>query len=121
MAGRLHDVGKASDTFQSYLLGDCVSGGDHSTAGALIAHERYGAHAGGFLARIIISHHSGLSDGEEFARRMVKTLDWLADVMRLFSSTFPLFPISLRAVRSIVRAQGVCRPVCPADGLLVPC
>lgn len=49
IAGRLHDIGKVSPTFQDYIAGRLTSGGDHSSAGARIALDFYGqgaAHTG---------------------------------------------------------------------------
>ena len=50
LAGALHDIGKNSDAFQSYIRGQSVSP-DHSTAGAVEAVKKYGAQAGRILER----------------------------------------------------------------------
>ena len=47
--GALHDVGKASPEFQAYIRGP-GSSVDHSTAGAVIALNRYGAVLGRVMA-----------------------------------------------------------------------
>lgn len=54
----LHDAGKASRKFQKRIegLGGRV---DHSTAGAIIARERFGV-AGALMAPVIAGHHGGL-------------------------------------------------------------
>ncbi len=70
VAGRLHDIGKLSPDFQAYIAGQRPSGGDHSSAGARIALDRYGPHLGKILAAIISAHHAGLADGEDLTRRM---------------------------------------------------
>ncbi len=70
LAGRLHDIGKLSPEFQDYIAGRRTSGGDHSSAGARVALDRYGPHFGKILFAIIAAHHSGLADGEDLVRRM---------------------------------------------------
>ncbi|WP_114393148.1 CRISPR-associated endonuclease Cas3'' [Oleisolibacter albus] len=61
--GLLHDAGKATDAYQLYIQKKGPSP-DHSTAGAVIARERYGKHWGTLLAACIAGHHAGLADGE---------------------------------------------------------
>ena len=62
VAGLLHDLGKYTREFQ-----DRLSGGrkrvNHSTAGAMVAIERYPEHLGKILAYCIAGHHSGLANG----------------------------------------------------------
>lgn len=70
LAGQLHDLGKVSREFQDYIAGRLLSGGDHSSAGARIALDRYGKGLGTILAAIISAHHAGLADGEDLRRRM---------------------------------------------------
>lgn len=70
VAGQLHDIGKVSVQFQEYLEGKRSSGGDHSSAGALVATERYVGLGGKLLATIIAAHHAGLVDGVGLARRL---------------------------------------------------
>src|SRR6266851_2282669 len=41
VAGRLHDIGKCSAAFQAYIRGERDRGGDHSSAGALVASQTY--------------------------------------------------------------------------------
>ncbi|CAO3422273.1 CRISPR-associated endonuclease Cas3'' [Azospirillum doebereinerae] len=60
--GALHDVGKLIREFQTYIRGQGVSV-DHSTAGAVIARERYGAVLGQIMAFGIAGHHAGLANG----------------------------------------------------------
>ncbi len=60
--GALHDVGKASPGFQSYIRGQ-GRGVDHSTVGAVIALSRYGAALGRVMAFGIAGHHAGLANG----------------------------------------------------------
>lgn len=72
LSGRWHDLGKFSDEFQRYIRkesgfeAELVSSApgrvDHSTAGALLAEERFGA-AGKLLGYAIAGHHAGLPDG----------------------------------------------------------
>ena len=61
VAGLLHDLGKYTREFQARL-----SGGhqrvNHSTAGAMVAVERYG-NLGKMLAFCIVGHHAGLANG----------------------------------------------------------
>ncbi len=85
LAGRLHDLGKVSPEFQAYIAGLRISGGDHSSAGARLALDRYGVLLGGALAAIIAGHHAGLADGGDLARRMAASAgrvpaDWAAHI-----------------------------------------
>jgi CRISPR-associated endonuclease/helicase Cas3 len=73
LAGLWHDLGKYRPGFQRYLRAASaadaenahIEGGagrvSHSTAGALLACERFGT-AGRVLAYLIASHHAGLYD-----------------------------------------------------------
>jgi CRISPR-associated endonuclease/helicase Cas3 len=70
LAGQLHDIGKVSQEFQDYICELRPSGGDHSSAGARIALERYGKGLGTILSAIIAAHHAGLANGEDLTRRM---------------------------------------------------
>lgn len=69
----LHDIGKADDRFQKYLLTcnglddsnyDSAGHGrvNHSSAGAAFALQHYGEGPGKLLAYIIAGHHAGLPD-----------------------------------------------------------
>ncbi|MGH7072073.1 MAG: CRISPR-associated endonuclease Cas3'', partial [Acetobacteraceae bacterium] len=74
VAGRLHDIGKCSAAFQAYIRrareGDeRTRGPDHSTAGARVAADKYGA-LGRILAFGIAGHHSGLPDFGDLDRRL---------------------------------------------------
>jgi len=70
LAGRLHDIGKISREFQAYIRNERTSGGDHSSAGARIALDRYGKGLGTILAALIAAHHAGLADGVDLTRRI---------------------------------------------------
>jgi len=72
-AAWLHDLGKAADEFQAYLLRqnsiddadyDDIAPGrvNHSSAGAAYAIETLGAMAGKALAYLVAGHHAGLPD-----------------------------------------------------------
>jgi CRISPR-associated endonuclease/helicase Cas3 len=64
VAGRLHDIGKMSLAFQSYIKGNgALKGPDHATAGAREAEIFYGPQLGRILAYCIAGHHAGLADG----------------------------------------------------------
>src|SRR5690606_11255728 len=75
LAGRWHDLGKFRARFQRYIRrasgfqADAHITGEagkapHSTAGALLAVERFGL-AGRVLAYVIAGHHAGLADWSE--------------------------------------------------------
>ena len=70
VAGLLHDAGKASTEFQGYISGERASGGDHSTAGARIAHDTYAGVVGRALAACIAGHHAGLADAGDLDARL---------------------------------------------------
>ncbi len=72
-AGLLHDIGKASDAYQSYIRGRGPSP-DHSTAGAYEAGLRFGK-LGRFLAFAVAGHHAGLADGKALNERLQKKLE----------------------------------------------
>ena len=72
-AGLLHDIGKNSEAFQSYIRNSGKSP-DHSTAGAVEAKARY-KDAGSILAFAIAGHHAGLADGADLTPRLVKPLE----------------------------------------------
>ena len=64
-AGLLHDLGKYSAAFQARLKGEGRRV-DHSTAGAIVAIERYAAGKfpiGLLIAAAVAGHHAGLADG----------------------------------------------------------
>lgn len=73
LAGRWHDLGKHLPRFQQYIRqasgfeadahikGEGSGKAPHSTAGAMLAMERFG-NAGHVLAYMIAGHHAGLPD-----------------------------------------------------------
>jgi len=64
VAGRLHDIGKMSVKYQTYIRPDgALKGPDHSTAGAREAVQLYGCTLGRVLGFCIAGHHAGLADG----------------------------------------------------------
>ncbi|MFC0169158.1 CRISPR-associated endonuclease Cas3'' [Pseudoduganella danionis] len=75
VAGVLHDLGKYTEEFQRRLCGD-AGPVDHSTWGAKVACERYGAF-GKLLAYGIAGHHAGLANGRDSGERTA-----LADRLR---------------------------------------
>ncbi len=76
-AGMLHDAGKASKAFQDYIRGASRDGGDHSTAGAVLAVQRYGTDIGKLLAFGIAGHHAGLANGSRPGRQTSSLKDRL--------------------------------------------
>jgi CRISPR-associated endonuclease/helicase Cas3 len=78
VAGLLHDIGKCSAEFQTYIAQTVEDiskrGPDHSTAGAREALRLFGPLTGKILAFIIAGHHAGLADGDDLARRLTKDL-----------------------------------------------
>jgi CRISPR-associated endonuclease/helicase Cas3 len=67
VAGLLHDLGKYTTAFQERLKGARIRV-NHSSWGARIACERYGAF-GKLLAYGIAGHHAGLANGRDTAKR----------------------------------------------------
>lgn len=64
IAGRLHDIGKVSAEYQSYIAGEAgTRGPDHSTAGARVAFKHYGSELGRIIAYAVAGHHAGLANG----------------------------------------------------------
>lgn len=71
--GLLHDIGKASKGFQSYIAEPSDGGRrgpDHSTAGAREANKLYGPTLGRMMAYAIAGHHAGLADFGSLNRRL---------------------------------------------------
>ena len=64
--GLLHDLGKYSEPYQARLHGG--SRVNHSSAGAKIAVEKWGASFGKIMAFCIAGHHSGLANGNTEGR-----------------------------------------------------
>lgn len=97
-SGLLHDLGKYTKPFQARLHGDPTRT-DHSTWGAKVAIERFGA-AGWVMAYAIAGHHAGLANGEGEGRRTclaerlgseLPSLDdaWLQEISLPGAITFP--------------------------------
>ena len=74
LAARLHDIGKTSAAFQSYIRGETTAGPDHATAGAVEAFGAYRSPLGRLLALVIAGHHSGLADPDTLDRRLERPL-----------------------------------------------
>ena len=84
LAGRWHDLGKYRHGFQRYIrsVGDGENAHiegkagrvSHSTAGAVLACERFGP-AGRVLAYLIASHHAGLYDWNSDASSLMARLE----------------------------------------------
>ena len=76
--GLLHDIGKSSDAYQTYISSPVNAAGpkgpDHSTAGAREAVRAYGPIMGQLLAYGIAGHHAGLSDPTKLAERLNPTI-----------------------------------------------
>lgn len=73
VAGLLHDIGKCSAAFQTYISEEASTAKvDHSTAGALEATRLFGPKIGHLLAFVIAGHHAGLADGEDLKIRLGK-------------------------------------------------
>lgn len=68
VAGLLHDLGKYSDEFQQRLAGSGKRV-NHSTAGAVIAQQRFRGGVGHLLAYSIVGHHAGLANGRDKGTR----------------------------------------------------
>lgn len=92
LAGRWHDLGKASDAFQKYIrqasgferINAHVEGRpgrvNHSSAGALHAIAQLGAN-GKILAQLIMAHHAGLYDGNAITERLARDKQCLPDAL----------------------------------------
>lgn len=65
--GLLHDLGKYTQKFQARLRGS-TQRVDHSTHGACVARQRFGA-MGQLLAYAIAGHHAGLANGAAAGER----------------------------------------------------
>jgi CRISPR-associated endonuclease/helicase Cas3 len=61
-AGLLHDIGKVSTAFQSYMAGRGASP-NHSSAGAVEAVKLFPGPMGRLVAFAVAGHHAGLADG----------------------------------------------------------
>lgn len=107
VAGLLHDIGKVSAEYQRYIRGEGPSP-DHSTAGAVVARDRYGSTFGKLLAFAVAGHHAGLTDGaghegSTLASRLAKSLPafhgWEAQVGPLPTE------VELRPTRPLQRSE----------------
>lgn len=89
LAGRWHDLGKYRQRFQNYIrlasgfeadahIRGEVGKAPHSTAGAILACDRFGA-AGRVLAYLIAGHHAGLADWFGGLEGRLTTIDGRAD------------------------------------------
>ncbi len=84
ICGLWHDFGKYSEEFQTYMKESNIAHlenekyqkkkVDHSTAGAVLALDKYKNKIGNILALIIASHHSGLPNQQKFKERFWKEL-----------------------------------------------
>lgn len=97
-AGLLHDIGKCSAEFGSYIERSSAGeeglrGPDHSTAGARAAETTYPFPFGRFLSHIIAGHHAGLSDWEKLGRRL--TADYRIASYAGWEKMIPLLPTSI--------------------------
>ncbi len=79
LAGLLHDIGKCSQAFQDYICTPGRPSPDHSTAGAVVAFERFGPIIGRMLAFAIAGHHAGLADGADSLTTRLAAADRLPD------------------------------------------
>ncbi|MBL8590803.1 MAG: CRISPR-associated endonuclease Cas3'' [Methylobacteriaceae bacterium] len=73
LSGAIHDLGKFSPEFQAYIRGEVAKGGDHSSAGALLARERLkdAPFFAELLAAIVAGHHAGLADRADLDARLL--------------------------------------------------
>ena len=62
IAGLWHDLGKYRATFQQYLKGEVLSGGDHAVVGAWLSRLRQPGRESLPLAFVIAGHHAGLAN-----------------------------------------------------------
>ena len=100
VAGQLHDIGKVSQQFQTYIRADpgaagqsAANGGDHSSAGARVAAETYGP-LGRMLAFGIAGHHAGLADASDLDRRLDPRITVLPAYRDWPAHTAPLPPLA---------------------------
>ncbi len=80
LAGLWHDLGKYSDDFQRYIRAVKKKGGDHSTAGALLAVQKF-EKKGWPLAFVMAGHHAGLANYHDLKAR----LDARAELLKIIS------------------------------------
>lgn len=81
-AGLLHDLGKYSTPFQRRLEGS-PERVDHSTAGAIVAKQRFKGGVGDLLAYCIAGHHAGLANGRDSGERSPLSERLKADIPAL--------------------------------------
>ncbi|MCX8033322.1 MAG: CRISPR-associated endonuclease Cas3'' [Thermoleophilia bacterium] len=72
VVGFLHDIGKISPRFQRYLRGLSISGGDHTTAGSIVAARMKLPPAASF---VIAGHHGGIPELGDVKQRLRATLE----------------------------------------------
>jgi CRISPR-associated endonuclease/helicase Cas3 len=89
VSGHLHDIGKLSREFQEYIRQERATGGDHSSAGAWVAHDAYPYPLGKILAAIIAAHHAGLADGTDLGRRLEAAKDRIPAEWEAHSGPLP--------------------------------
>ena len=77
-AGLLHDIGKCSPAFQSYITASSDGirrGPNHSSAGAREALGVLQGPLGCIVAAVIAGHHAGLADGDGLERRLTSDIE----------------------------------------------
>jgi CRISPR-associated endonuclease/helicase Cas3 len=124
LAGRWHDLGKYSASFQrlireengfeAHLEKESDPGPrDHSTAGALYARKVLGTSPGSPLAFVIAGHHAGLADRAKLEERLEKKQDLLQRALMaqpapaLLQTTAPALPAFISGVKGEPASRAV--------------